>query len=62
LNIDFLLETNWSFLIIRTISMPVNVLLADSNSLKPKPSVILFFINLWSCSTMLFKYIYIVLF
>ena len=31
--------------------------MADSNSLKPKPCSIRLFINLWSCSTILFRYL-----
>ena len=48
--------TNWFLLIMWTISIPANVLLADSNPLNPNPGWIRFFMNRWSCSTILFKY------
>jgi len=52
-----LLESTWPFLTILITSMPFNVLLADLKDLKPSIGLIIRFMALWSCSTMLFKYL-----
>ncbi len=51
-------KDTWSFLIILIISIPLSVRDADSKLLQPTIFPIHHFMNLWSCSTLLFTHLH----